>query len=663
MDLLFEHISVAINNHEILHNISGHAGRGEVMSIMGPSGAGKTTLLNVLAGRCYYTKGKITINGENVENTTLRRKIAYVPQKDVFFPNLKLKENLMYTALLVLPNSMSYKTKESKVDEIISLLQLNHCENTVMGDEVTSGYGLSGGERKRAGIACKLLASPLVLLLDEPTTGLDATTAFSIVKIIKNIASVGKKTIIMSIHQPAGRIFELLNGNLVLMASGGKLVYSGKVSDVLAFFAEINLHCPAHFNPADFILDMISRDSDKYKEICIHAGLADEETVNRSDRDNTRNGWSKTETTQQNTGVFRYIKDGEDSYIKDADESYQKGRELVLQVDSVEKRGSSINRTNSKVSQQQRLSSKNNEFKFQWSTSFFTQLLILTKRSLKQSIFRMFRIMNIVLLLGLTVVSSAAWFQMSYSENNLRSVRGMFHYVSMESIFMVNQFGVSAFHRYRSITNAERQDSMYRTSSFFISTLLAETIVDCTPVILLYTIVYWSVGLGSKLWVFISSMAIFLLGVIVGHNIGVLIGALFAVDSIAMDVSIFYTVFNFGATDIIITNWPWFMEWLKYAAFRKYMTSALTKLEFGYGNVVTCDPQDTQFREWCSHGNTSNGHNTTIIPAAAVLESFSYTTPMWLDILILVIVLIVVWIATYVALRVVNRPGKVNKKL
>ncbi|XP_053211814.1 uncharacterized protein LOC128395413 [Panonychus citri] len=257
--------SQSVNCRRILDNISGYAKPGQVLGIMGPSGSGKSSLLNVLSGRLKSNQGCITLGGEMI-NKRIKRRINYVLQHDIFLSDLTLKQTLTYTALLRLPESMSYLQKMKQVDNIINLLDLGQCENTIIGD--TLHRGLSGGEKKRANIACELLSNPSVMLLDEPTSGLDSSTALGIMKFLKDYAIKERKIVITSIHQPSSQIFYLLDKLLLL--SNGHLAYFGETHSVIPFFSSIGFEITPNYNPADFMMEKI-RGSSKDEEKIISA--------------------------------------------------------------------------------------------------------------------------------------------------------------------------------------------------------------------------------------------------------------------------------------------------------------------------------------------------------------------------------------------------------
>ncbi|XP_014672480.1 PREDICTED: ABC transporter G family member 14-like, partial [Priapulus caudatus] len=164
MELLFRDVTLSLSQQTILNGVSGFCRPGEMLAIMGPTGSGKTSLLNVLAGRIsQIERGSIFLDG-HVLNKTLKRKIVYILQQDIFFTNLTLRQTLTFMALLRLPDTMRYEEKIRRVDEIVATLDLRKCLDVRIGDQLTGG--LSGGEKKIANIATELLSNPELMYID-----------------------------------------------------------------------------------------------------------------------------------------------------------------------------------------------------------------------------------------------------------------------------------------------------------------------------------------------------------------------------------------------------------------------------------------------------------------------------------------------------------------
>lgn len=241
----------------ILTDVSLEAKTGSVMAIIGGSGSGKTSLLNVMASRMsssnLVVSGVIDYNGNtNISNI----RTAYVIQQDILDPHLTCRETLEFAADLRLPSSSSHESRRALVDEVILELGLKECANTRVGDSMHKG--LSGGEKRRLSIGIQLLANPSVLFLDEPTTGLDANSAYLLVETCHMLSRKGR-TIVMSVHQPRSDIFFLFDR--VTLLAKGNLVYSGAVTNMLPYFESLGFFLPTQTNPADFFIDTAAVDT------------------------------------------------------------------------------------------------------------------------------------------------------------------------------------------------------------------------------------------------------------------------------------------------------------------------------------------------------------------------------------------------------------------
>lgn len=235
----------------LINKVSGKLSPGRLTAVLGQSGSGKTTLLMRLLGRskafCDHEEGDVFINGNHEWNglESVVDKVGYVPQFDVLYSDLTVLEVVQFSANWRLPKSIDHERKQLIVNEILTLLQIDHIKHYKIGSLHSPSYGygkgkrrssvrqISGGERKRVSIAVELVANPKILLLDEPTSGLDSTSALSLISILKEITTLGV-TILVILHQPSQRIFDLVD-DLILMQDG-EAAFVGEREEVPQFF-------------------------------------------------------------------------------------------------------------------------------------------------------------------------------------------------------------------------------------------------------------------------------------------------------------------------------------------------------------------------------------------------------------------------------------------
>ena len=254
--LQFENVSYQLNGKQILSSVQGIALPGQLMAIMGASGAGKTTFLDILArkNKRGFVDGKFYVNGEKVSDPDYRSVIGFVDQDDTMLPTLTVHETITTSALLRLPRDMNISMKEQRVYEVEKQLGILPIKDQLIGSEEGGGRGISGGEKRRVGIACELVTSPSILFLDEPTSGLDAFNAFNVVECLVTLAKSYNRTVIFTIHQPRSNIVALFD-HLILLAKG-RTVYSGPYASCQSYFDNIGYACPPGFNIADYLVDL-----------------------------------------------------------------------------------------------------------------------------------------------------------------------------------------------------------------------------------------------------------------------------------------------------------------------------------------------------------------------------------------------------------------------
>jgi ABC-type multidrug transport system ATPase subunit len=194
----------------LLHNIDGAFRSGRMCALMGSSGAGKTTLMDIIAMRktTGTVAGDIRLNGFPQDETVFRRCSGYVEQFDVQTQQLTVRETVLFSARLRLDASKveNDNDKQAFADQVLKTLELTPLADVLIGNS-TEG-GLTFEQKKRLSIAVELAASPSILFLDEPTTGLDARSALLVVKLLRKITDQGR-TICATIHQPSSAVFEM----------------------------------------------------------------------------------------------------------------------------------------------------------------------------------------------------------------------------------------------------------------------------------------------------------------------------------------------------------------------------------------------------------------------------------------------------------------------
>jgi ABC-2 type transport system ATP-binding protein len=217
MSIEIKNISKEYGSQKALNDVSFSVSKGEIVGFLGPNGAGKSTLMKIITGFLPPTYGEVFINGEKITvgNIAIRREIGYLPENNPLYSDLYIREFLEITA-----DFYHLKDKRTKVEQII--------ETTGIGKEKHKKIGaLSKGYRQRVGLAQALLHDPQVLILDEPTTGLDPNQLEEIRALIRKVSK--EKTVILSTH-----IMQEVEAicSRVLIINSGKVVADGKVEEL-----------------------------------------------------------------------------------------------------------------------------------------------------------------------------------------------------------------------------------------------------------------------------------------------------------------------------------------------------------------------------------------------------------------------------------------------
>lgn len=215
MSITVTNITKSFGNQKALNNVSFSIEKGEIVGFLGPNGAGKSTMMRVLTTYYKADDGNATVNGFDVEKTKrqVQQSIGYLPEHNPLYLEMYVKEYLAF-------NADVYKVSNKRIVEVI--------EQTGLTPEAHKKIGqLSKGYRQRVGLAAALLHDPEVLILDEPTTGLDPNQLVEIRKLIRKIGK--EKTILLSTH-----IMKEVEAvcDRVIIINKGELVADKKLEDL-----------------------------------------------------------------------------------------------------------------------------------------------------------------------------------------------------------------------------------------------------------------------------------------------------------------------------------------------------------------------------------------------------------------------------------------------
>jgi ABC transport system ATP-binding/permease protein len=209
----------------LLDRMSLTARPGTLTAVIGPSGSGKSTLAKVIVGAWQPTRGAVTFDGRNLhaDYASLRSRIGMVPQDDVVHRGLTVTQALTFAAQMRMPPDTTKIERQQVISRVLDELEM-----TAQAD--TRVDKLSGGQRKRVSVAMELLTEPSLLVLDEPTTGLDPALDRQVMAMLRHLADAGRVIVVVT-HSLK---FLDMCDQVVLLAPGGKTAYCGPPADLAA---------------------------------------------------------------------------------------------------------------------------------------------------------------------------------------------------------------------------------------------------------------------------------------------------------------------------------------------------------------------------------------------------------------------------------------------
>jgi len=223
--LTIKQLSAGYGKMEILHNFDLFVGKAQSLCLIGPNGAGKSTILHSIYGFTNIFSGQIEINGKEITNMTPAQKlksvgIAYILQDNSVFPDMTVEENLLMGGYIKEKTEESYKEAEKIFEKYERLRNRRNQKAKV----------LSGGERRLLEISRALVMRPNVLLVDEPSIGLEPKYIDMVFEILRDLQQNEKKTIIL-VEQNAKKGLEFADIGYVLVS--GQTAIAGKGNDLL----------------------------------------------------------------------------------------------------------------------------------------------------------------------------------------------------------------------------------------------------------------------------------------------------------------------------------------------------------------------------------------------------------------------------------------------
>ena len=227
MSISIKNVSKYYGEQAALQSVSLNVKKGEVVGFIGPNGAGKSTLMKIIT--CYLTayEGEVKVCGEDVkkDSISVRSKVGYLPEHNPIYLEMYIKEYLKFVAGI-------YNSPKERILEMIELTGLTTEQHKKIGE-------LSKGYRQRVGLAAALIHNPEVLILDEPTTGLDPNQLAEIRSLIKEIGE--NKTVLLSTHimQEVDKMC-----SRVVIINKGKIIDDQSISN----FQEKGVDLETHFH-------------------------------------------------------------------------------------------------------------------------------------------------------------------------------------------------------------------------------------------------------------------------------------------------------------------------------------------------------------------------------------------------------------------------------
>jgi ABC-type multidrug transport system ATPase subunit len=532
----------------------------------------------------------ILINGYKGE--VPKNLVSVVWQDDLLLSNLTVYETIEFSARLKTDSSISDTDVAQLVKETIAELKLSDVMHSLIGGHGSGG--ISGGERKRVAVAVEMVARPSVLLLDEPTSGLDSTSAENLMKLMKNLATMGH-SVVAVLHQPRTTIFEELDDLLLL--SKGKVVYFGATCHARRYLEQ----CPSikalpeQTGIADWIMDTITHEETRaeFRLVERWASLSDEE------KESYLGLSSATQTHSTNA-------------------SLKKRLSSLVELQAVKK----------------------------YKVGFLTQLKLLVARSMKQRRGEKLTKISLLVTLAYTVLTGIFWFRLPNDTSRIYDRISLLFFIIIAQSNRIVTEGVSVFQQERFLLARERAKKLYGVLPYFI----ANTVTDMTNTILLPcvygAIVYWVANLRPTVAAFFTYLLTFYLTVSAAQSTGLFLSIAIPNLQISLMLAPLITLFLMilGGFYVPYQNMNPAIAWASWLSMARYGFSAFIINEF-QGRSIPCSPGASPL---LSSVNSCPLSGDSLI---ADLGITGIVANLWVNIGILIALQVVLRLASYALLR------------
>ena len=289
MDIKIQHLTKNYGVQKAVDDISFEVKTGEILGFLGPNGAGKTTTMKIITGYIEGNSGDVSIGGQSVKSGETKKYIGYLPEHNPLYHEMPVIDYLGFCASI---QGMNKTSIPGRIREMVKVCGLNDEKHKKIGE-------LSKGYRQRVGLAQAMIHDPEILILDEPTTGLDPNQIVEIRELIKNIGK--EKTVILSTHilpeveATCDRILIINKGKIVADGTAatlrkqaqGKQVLNIKIED-----ADVNtIFEKLKSLPTVAMVDILDAANNRFEVQSIQDAVSNKEVFQLC----VKNNWSLTE--------------------------------------------------------------------------------------------------------------------------------------------------------------------------------------------------------------------------------------------------------------------------------------------------------------------------------------------------------------------------------